>query len=236
MILDRHQSSHASNHEGLFRQTQFFPYREPGFPTQCKSPGIYAVVNKAHALRVNPCLARMKIAQFPSDSENCIRHGVCRTPKQAAAQRQACEQFEFIPMLAMNHYRSAGQFGGGHGLNRSPIACMEDVRTVLANNASQAEKRELQFEFGASRDIHLFLGKGRSYKVPIESPGSADAVFKPLAKPGHQLQYTDLRPTAAHVADDMQNTQAIRILRGRTAEDRGRGTVAFHFSFVLHLQ
>jgi len=128
----------------------------------------------------------MKIAQLPSDCENCVRHGICRATEQAAAHWQACEHVDFISVLAMNDHRNAGKFCSRYGFDRSPIARVHDVRTVLAHDADEPEKRELQLEVGASSNIHFSLGKGRSHKVCIEPPGGADPLFKLFAEPRDQ--------------------------------------------------
>jgi hypothetical protein len=235
MILDGHQSSHRANDERVFRHAQFLAHRGAHFLARRKALRIDAVVHYTEALRTNPCLARMKIAQLTSDGENRIRHGVGSAAKKTAAHRQAHEHVDFISVLAVNNHGNARQPRRRHSLERAPIARVHNVRAVFAHNARQPENRELQFEFGAAGNEHLFLGEGRPHEVGIETPCRTDAVLELLAKPGDQFQNAHLGAAAAHAADHMQNTQATGSFRSRPGVDSVRSDIAIHLSLGLHL-
>jgi hypothetical protein len=110
------------------------------------------------------------------------------------------------------------------------------MRAVLAHDARQAKKGELQPEIGPSRDVHLFVGKVGADEASIESAGGANVMLEAVSKTGDELQDTHFRTATAHIADDVQNSQTIAGVARRAGKFGTRGDIPIQFDWGLHFQ
>src|SRR3989442_1149262 len=127
VILDRHQASHAADHDAPCGNAKLLPDLPGALGTREKPLRIHAVMNQTKFVSRAPGLPGMIVPQVPRHGEDRVGHRVTTTAEQPAPERETPEGFQFVSVFAVDGNWNPGHPGSGNRFKRTEITCVNDV-------------------------------------------------------------------------------------------------------------
>src|SRR6266705_6500318 len=235
VILDRHQASHAADHEAPCRYAKLLPDLPGALGTGEKPLRIHAVMNQTEFVSRAPGLPGMIVPQIPRHGEHSVGHRVTTAAEEPAPERKTPESFQFVSVFAVDGNWNPGHPGGGNPFKRTEITCVNDVRPKFLHDTRKTEERKLQ---AGPRARHRVRPRGRvhsAHKLSVRPADRTDAMLEIFfSQPSDNLQNPVLGAARAQTAPNVQHPQPLDPRRHLNENLRRSGTWGLGLRLRLH--